>query len=149
MGGSLAGTDAVFGETSSGVSAHYAVGLDGQVRQYVSLADSAFANGILEPGNRWAQVCTGACDPKTNPNFLTVAIQTEDRGSATEPVNDAQFNAVKEVCDIALGLFPSIRWLLQHADISPTSRAGCPGPRWIASGRFAALADVLNLQTTQ
>ena len=42
---------------------------------------------------------------------------------------------------------PTLRYLVRHADISPQSRGSCPGDRWVASGRFQALAEALGLMT--
>lgn len=36
---------------------------------------------------------------------------------------------------------------VRHADISPQSRANCPGDRWVRSGRFQPLADAVGLRT--
>jgi N-acetyl-anhydromuramyl-L-alanine amidase AmpD len=146
MIGTLEAADIYFARPDAVSSAHFAVGLDGRIQQYVALTHGAFANGLLEQGNRWDQVCNGTCDPKTNPNLLTVAIDTEDKGNIATPVSDAQFNAVLSLCKVVKQEFSSIQWLVTHSVISPISRPNCPGPRWIASGRFQALADALSLK---
>lgn len=136
--GTLGGTDSWLQNPGAGVSYHYAVGLQGQQHQYVALSDTAWANGILESGNRWP----GA---PSNVNAQTVAIGTEDLNNPNQAVTDAQFQAVLECANLAVRTFPSIRWLLGHHVISPQSRA-CPWPRWRTSGRLTALANRLNLQ---
>lgn len=147
MSGYLSGCDAQFanpapgGDPSKAVSAHYAVGLNGEIHQYVKLSDRAWANGILQPGNAWQ--AHGL--PNQNPNDLTVSIETEDRANAAEPVTDAQYAAVLSICRFVLEPYPSIKWLISHSDISPASRPDCCGRRWHASGRFAALAAALGL----
>jgi N-acetyl-anhydromuramyl-L-alanine amidase AmpD len=141
--GSEAGTESEFINNSSQVSAHFGVGLDGRDDQFVRLSDSAWANGIFESGNNWL----AAGLPYLDPNWLTVAIETEDLGDNTHPVTDAQFGAVLADCRLALAQYPSISWLLRHADISPLTRPQCPGIRWVDSGRFAQLAETLGLQT--
>lgn len=142
MGGSLVGTDGWFQNPSSQVSAHYGVGLGGQVHQYVQLADAAYANGILEPGNIWVPKFGSAW-----PNGKTVSIETEDSGSGQTEVTDAMFAATLAVCRLILQTYPGIKTLSGHKAISPSSRANCPGARWVASGRFAALAGELGLET--
>lgn len=141
--GSEAGTAAYFVQNSSQVSAHFGVGLDGRDDEFVQLNDCAWANGIREPGNAWD--AHGL--PNVNPNYLTVSIETEDQGNNAEPVTDAQYATVLANCRLAMVAYPSIVWLLGHRDISPQSRAHCPGTRWISTGRFAELASELGLNT--
>lgn len=142
MSGTLAGTDGWFANPASAVSAHFGVGLGGEVHQYVETAMTAWANGILEPGNRW----TPTFGNLGNPNSWTVSIETEDRGDPAQPVTDAQYAAVLAVCRELVARFRPTH-LLRHADISPSSRARCPGTRWTDSGRFHALALALGLST--
>lgn len=139
MGGTLAGTDSWFGQTASQVSAHYGVSLAGVVHQYVALEDGAWANGLTEAGNRWPGPAG------VNPNYLTCSIETEDNGIGTTPVTSAQFASVLVVGRLVLARYPSITLLCGHDVISPHSRAQCPGDRWLASGRFDALAQALGL----
>jgi LysM repeat protein len=140
MGGSLAGTEGQFTTESSKVSAHFGIGLDGRIHQYVELGDRAWANGSLEPGYDWPGPAW------INPNDLTVSIETEDLGSASQPVTDEQFRATVAVGRAVLARYPSIRYLVTHRAISPLSRAVDPGKRWTVSGRFTALARELGLQ---
>ena len=140
MGGTLAGTDSWFANPASQVSAHTGVGLQGERHRYVRYADRAWANGVLEPGNLWA-----ALKGTANPNNYTLSIETEDAGDATMPVDDLEYAATLAEAQAMLAAYPSVRYLLKHADISPHSRAHCPGDRWIWSGRFQDLADALGL----
>lgn len=126
MQGYLTGTDQTFKDPAKEVSAHFGVGLNGDVHQYVKLADTAWANGILEPGNRWSTVF----DPAINPNRLTVSIETEDLGRLNTRVDLKMLRAVAELCRVSKLRFPSITHLARHSDISPISRRRCPGARW-------------------
>ena len=147
--GGESGTVAEFVSSASRLSTHYAVGLDGTLDCYVDPADRAWSNGLLEPGNRWTALAN-ACgiDPALDPNHVTIACETEDLGRECQTVTDAQYAAVLYAGWEAKLRYPrSLRFLVSHADISPQSRPGCPGDRWIASGRFRALADALGLQT--
>lgn len=139
MGGYLTGCDSWFQNPASEVSAHYGVGLLGDVHQYVDLAEAAWANGRLESGNTWPGPA-GA-----NPNSITVSIETEDNRSNT-PVTDAQYQACVAVGRLVVERFPSVEYLMSHRVISPQSRVYCPGVRWTESGRFAALAAALGLE---
>lgn len=141
MGGTLAGTDSWFNNPASKVSAHFGVGDNGDLHQYVLLSDSAWANGILEPGNRWGEVSTA-----TWPNGVTISIETEDKGDPTLPVSDAEYSGTLDACRLAMAEYQSITVLTSHHVISPQSRSGCCGPRWTQSGRLAQLAAETGLR---
>jgi len=140
MAGELGGADSWFANPDSQVSAHFGVGLNGDIHQYVRLADAAWANGVLEPGEKWTAIFGAG-----NPNSKTVSIETEDRANPNQPVTNDQFDAVLRVAKFAKARFPSITHLVAHDAISPHSRPDCPGDRWIQSGRFAALAGAVGL----
>lgn len=137
MGGTLAGCDAWFSTTRSQVSAHFGVGLGGALHQYVRLADTAWANGVLEAGNTWPGPAG------VNPNALSVSIETEDRGMGATPVTDSQYIGTEAAAFLALEHYPSIRYVMDHTVVSPRSRPNCCGDRWTASGRLAQLASAL------
>jgi N-acetyl-anhydromuramyl-L-alanine amidase AmpD len=139
MAGSLSSCDSWFSNPSAQVSSQFGIGLLGQIHQYVSLGDTAWANGILEPGNTWP----GA---PYSVNAQTVSIETEDRGSGTMPVTEAEYQATLHAARMALEAYPSIVWLLGHHCISPNTRPNCCGDRWRASGQFDRLAGELGLQ---
>jgi len=140
MAGGLAGTDGWFNNPANqNSSAHYGVSLEGEVHQYVRLEDAAWANGVLEPGNTWPGQLG------VNPNFLTCSVETEDLANPDEPVTDALYNAVLGTCRLILTRYPAITLLTKHTTISPRSRPGCPGRRWVGSGRYQRLAEALGL----
>jgi N-acetyl-anhydromuramyl-L-alanine amidase AmpD len=149
--GGESGTVAEFLSSSSQFSSHYSAGLDGALSCFVDPGDRAWANGILEPGNQWLAVAYECgIDPDLNPNQVTVSCETEDRGDPRQPVTDEQYTAVLCAAQEAKQRYPSsLRYLLRHADISPQSRANCPGDRWVTTGRFGALADALGLRTVR
>ena len=69
--GSLKAADATFANPASKVSAHYGVGRDGTVHQYVQETDTAFHAGIVDrPSWRLLR-------PNVNPNYHTVGIEHE------------------------------------------------------------------------
>jgi N-acetyl-anhydromuramyl-L-alanine amidase AmpD len=73
--GHFAGTIDWFSRPESGVSAHYLVGLDGRVAQFVEEADTAHHVGrVLRPTARLSDVEQG------NPNLHTIGIEFEDGG---------------------------------------------------------------------
>jgi hypothetical protein len=143
MAGTLEACDGWFSNPTSQVSTHYGVGLDGEIHQYVDLRDGAWGNGVLEDGNRWV----GLVGNEQNPNYQTVSIETEDRGSGLTPVTDEQFDGVLKAARVALLTFPrTLKYLVGHNIISARSRPHCCGKRWWNSGRFQQLADKLDLE---
>src|SRR5882757_5873164 len=75
MDGTLAGTDAWFRDPAARVSAHYGVGVDGRIHQYVSEDDTAFHAGIVV--NPTAAMVLSR--PSVNPNFYTIGIEHEGK----------------------------------------------------------------------
>ena len=148
--GGESGTVAEYLTSASELSCHYSVGLDGSIDAFIDAGDRAWSNGILEPGTSWPLVAE-ACgvDPAINPNHVTVTCDTADGGQLDREVTEAQFAGVLFAAREAQARYPrSIRYLLRHADISPQSRAHCPGERWMTNGRFCQLARALQLRTT-
>jgi N-acetylmuramoyl-L-alanine amidase len=138
MAGSLNSCSAWFSTPRSQVSAHYGVGLSGDFVRYVSRYDTAWANGLIESGNRWPGLAV-------NPNWLTVSIETEDLADPATEVSVQQFSTVRTLTRTVIGTFPSIVYLMGHHVISPRSRPNCPGNRWTESGLLEMLADECNL----
>ena len=138
MAGTLASYTSWFLNPQSQVSAHYGVGLDGDFVRYVKRSDTAWANGLLEPGNVWPAV-------DVNPNWLTVAIETEDDGDESQEVTMEQFVTVRSLVRTVHQSYPSVWYVMGHSAISPRSRPNCPGSRWFDSGRMHQLADETGL----
>lgn len=70
MAGTLAGTDAHFANPASQVSAHYGIGKQGQIHQYVKEEDTAFHAGTVDRPT-WALI-----KPGINPNLYCVTPET-------------------------------------------------------------------------
>jgi len=88
MDGTLPGTDTWFNTVGANVSAHYGVGKDGAVHQYVEEKDEAFHAGtVREPA--WPLICAGGACEDVNPNLFTIGIEHE--GLATDEWPDAQY----------------------------------------------------------
>lgn len=95
MAGTLAGTDSWFASPESQVSAHYGVGFNGEVHQYVPEGSKAWANGrVLNPTAKLIK-------PGVNPNLYTLSIEHE--GQDLSVVHEAQINStiqlIKSMCD--------------------------------------------------
>lgn len=128
-------------------SAHFFALKTGEIWQFVSILDTAYANGLswsaspkcwVDPeGNRllpphqpaWA----GLVVP-INPNFQTVSIERELLSTSEHPSAE-QDAAVVRILQYVQSQFPSFisSWiplvsLIGHCHISPIERANCPGP---------------------
>jgi len=121
MEGTLRGTDAWFNDLRSKVSAHYGVGKNGEVHQYVHEADTAWHAGRKTSDATWKLLRR-----TPNPNYYTIGIEHE--GKADEPWTDAMYRAsaylIRDICT---------RWsipmdrdhIVGHREIYP--RKTCPG----------------------
>ena len=158
MVGTLAGCDNYFASKGSAVSAHYGIGLDGTIHQYVREEDTAWANGLKWTGSSWQT--PGGVDvvptalvvknrPGVNPNLYTISIEHE--GNPDTPVTKAMWDAsvklARDICE---------RWnitkdrlhIIGHYQINPVDRPDCPGPRfdigkYVAAVQAAASIDWL------
>jgi N-acetylmuramoyl-L-alanine amidase len=83
MEGTLAGTDSWFRSTRSNVSAHYGIGQNGVVHQYVAEGDTAWHAGRTH-NCTWKGKRTGV-----NPNANTIGIEHE--GQAHTPWSDTMY----------------------------------------------------------
>jgi len=120
MDGTLAGTDGWFNNPQAQVSAHYGIGKQGQIHQYVQETDTAFHAGIVVNPS-WPLL-----KPGVNPNFYTIGIEHEGKPDDVWP--DAQIAASAAlVGDVAA------RWkvpldnthVIPHHQIRSTKT--CPG----------------------
>jgi N-acetylmuramoyl-L-alanine amidase len=138
MDGTLVGTDTWFANPGSKVSAHYGVGTNGQIHQYVAESDTAWHAG------RRSQPTWRLIKPDPNPNFYTIGIEHE--GRADTPWSDAMLASgtqlAAEICN---------RWsipvdrdhLIGHREIY--GRKTCPGSwvdldDWVRRARQDVLA---------
>lgn len=123
---------------ASQVSAHFLIRDEG-IYQLVSLHDSAWANGIWQPGHRWRGI-----PESENPNRWTVSIERE--GRPFQPVSAAIERHTIDLLRILSAHYSSFRPLapgvnfIGHVDISPKHRPNCPGP----TVDFAQLAAQVN-----
>ncbi len=137
MDGTLKGTDTWFHDPSAKVSAHYGVGVGGNIHQYVTENDTAFHVGIVV--NPTAVLVLA--HPNVNPNFYTFGIEHEGHAEdAWTPQQSAASAAL--VADIAA------RWnitldadhVFAHREVRASKT--CPGS--VAKAR-----EILNLATAQ
>jgi N-acetylmuramoyl-L-alanine amidase len=136
MCGTLAGTDAWFNNRASQVSAHYGVGKNGEIHQYVKDEDTAWAVGIVH-NPTWALYGqTGG-----HPNQCTISIEHE--GQPEDGLTEAQYQATlwlhKQL--IAKHGIPIDRnHIIGHCELDTVSRKDCPGPKFPWDRLFKDLA---------
>ncbi|MDH3638577.1 MAG: N-acetylmuramoyl-L-alanine amidase [Gammaproteobacteria bacterium] len=120
MAGTLAGTDSWFSQKQSQVSAHYGVGIGGQIHQYVDESDSAW-----HAGRRYVPTWTLIKDG-VNPNLYTIGLEHEGHADDTWPeaMYDASARLVKDIC-LRWGIPIDRRHIVGHREIY--SRKTCPG----------------------
>ena len=133
-----------FNRAGAQQSAHFCIGRDGTIEQYVSILDSAWANGkVASP--TWVGLINGV-----NPNTYTISIEHEGYWNEARPqaMDDALIRLLKWLQVQAIwtdGAKP--RWtphvnLIGHGEIDSLSRAHCPGPHV----NFSAIAAAANGQ---
>jgi N-acetylmuramoyl-L-alanine amidase len=76
MEGSLSGTDSWFMSPTSQVSAHYGIGINGEVHQYVAETDSAWHAGRVNAPT-WPLIMPAGSGSYINPNYYTIGIEHE------------------------------------------------------------------------
>ena len=94
MDGTLVGTDAWFTNPASQVSAHYGIGKNGEVHQYVKEDDTAWHAGRIDTPT-WKFI-----KPKINPNLYTIGIEHEGKPDEiwTESMKQASAMMIHEIC---------------------------------------------------
>ena len=76
MEGSLAGTDSWFANKASQVSAHFGIGQNGELHQYVELLDTAWHAGRVN-NPTWDGIKSNNAGAFFNPNYYTFGIEHE------------------------------------------------------------------------
>ena len=117
-------------------SAHFLVGLDGEVRQYVNIADGSYCNGTTNDRTKahfYGNATNGVVKTRSqNANLYTVSIECV--GDVGEDMTKAQFEAVvsliryirNEVKRIYLKDIPLNRLhIIGHYEVAPLTRGYC------------------------
>ena len=157
MDGSLIGTISWFASPKSGVSSHFGIDEYGNVKQFVSILDTSFANGLTYDATRKCWVdptnypLTGnytptwqLLQPPINPNRRTITI--ERAGRPRDTPSAAMTTATVLLLRWLAVQYPQFapyeagRTLIGHSHIAPRHRANCPGP----NADLAGLARVAN-----
>lgn len=140
--GSLAGLDSTFRDPINGgspVSAHFGVGFEGDIHQYVKLNNGAWANGIVEHGNTMP-----ASWPDSNTNFFTISVEHE--GFTGQVFPEKMYQADLKLHGWLIGqtgIKPTNDTIVGHYRISPNTRPNCPGKSFYYA-RLIADLDPIN-----
>lgn len=136
----------------SAATAHFGIGPDGALYQFVSAHDSAFGNGASYRSGRWHDPTGRAVRPAwaglrasgENPNWYTISV--EHAGYYQDTWSDAMDATNTKLLIWLAEQFPNLapyvpgKSLIGHCDISPVERKNCPGPH-VDYGRIAAAAN--------
>ncbi len=137
MDGTLAGTDAWFKNPKSVASAHFGIGKDGTIHQYVDVDDAAWANGRVRNPS-WSLL-----KPVHNPNLYTVSIEHEGRPGDIMP--EAQYQATLRLHRYLIDRFklPVNRdTIIGHYRIDSVNKSNCPGPTFPWDRLFKDLTHI-------
>jgi N-acetyl-anhydromuramyl-L-alanine amidase AmpD len=143
--GPMTAVDSFFNQIHSDppgpTSAHFCVGQDGALHEYVNTHNTAFANGNIEPGFTAQLISDNA---GINPNQWTISIEHE--GHSGDALTDVQFQTSTQLTawlfqnrllnSGATGVAVDRAHILRHGDISPQSRPNCPGFSEDVLGRY-------------
>jgi len=94
MDGTLSGTDSWFTNSLSQVSAHYGIGKNGEVHQYVKEEDISWHAGRIDTPI-WKLIKLNV-----NPNLYTIGIEHEGKSDDiwTEEMKQASSMMIREIC---------------------------------------------------
>ncbi|MFA5030192.1 MAG: peptidoglycan recognition family protein [Patescibacteria group bacterium] len=95
MDGTLPGTDSWFNNLASQVSAHYGIGKNGEVHQYVKEEDTGWHAGRIDNPS-WPLIKASS----VNPNLYTIGIEHEGKAEDiwTDAMKQASAALIAEIC---------------------------------------------------
>lgn len=128
MAGTLAGCDSWFNNPTSKVSAHFGIGKNGELHQYVRTGDTAWANGIANRPDTTIDWIRNAIANGANLNALTVSIEHE--GLSGQPFTEAMYQTSLRVHRYLIkqyGIPIDRQHIIGHNKIDSVNRSGCPG----------------------
>jgi phospholipase C len=99
MEGTLTGTDSWFSNPASAVSAHYGIGTNGEIHQYVDEKDTAWQAGRVNSPS-WKNIKSSGPGAFINPNYYTIGIEHEgDQNSEwTEAMYNTSASLIQDIC---------------------------------------------------
>ena len=99
MDGTLPGTDSWFKNPQSKVSAHYGIGKNGEVHQYVQETDTAWQAGRVNAPT-WSLIKPAGSGTYINPNLYTIGIEHEgdDQSDWTDAMYATSSDLLADIC---------------------------------------------------
>lgn len=135
--GSLDSMTYWFKDPNSGVSAHYGVGRNGQVRSFVEEKNTAWHAGRVNKPT-WRNM------PGINPNLITIGIEHEGSYKSiwTTAQKKASAKLIKEICQ-RYGFSPNQDTVIGHYMIDSVRRPNCPAQNKGIINEIIKLATVV------
>ncbi len=135
--GSMANVFDTFNNPDKPVSAHFCVGKDGTLEQYVSIDDTAYGNGLGYQDGQWINPRGAPVKPTwqdlvpgLNPNLYTISVEHDGQPQeawtrAMDAANTRLLQWIAQQCALT---YIHKRTLIGHCEIDP-SKPNCPGPQ--------------------
>jgi len=126
-----------FNNPARKASAHFTVGKKGEIEQYVSINDTAYANGLRWDNGLWRNPRGVQVTPAwqglingVNPNYYTISIEHEGffQEAWTEPMYLANLKLLQWIRDQTNLAYLRGETLIGHNDFDNIDRPNCPGP---------------------
>lgn len=126
-----------FNNPARKASAHFGIGKNGAIEQYVSVNDTAYANGLAWKDGQWYNPAGKAVQPtwqdlipQVNPNLYTISIEHEGYPADkwTEAMYDANNRLLLWLAEQFDLTYVPRRTLIGHSEIDPLDKVNCPGP---------------------
>lgn len=128
--GTMAGMAAWFNNPSSAVSAHFGIGKQGEVHQYVEIGDASWNAGIFNRPNLANPVIADWFNTGVNPNRCVVGIELLLAGPAEPlveyPAMRASLRALLRFINAATGIPLDRTHVIGHYEIDSVNRATDP-----------------------
>lgn len=144
VAGHMANVFNVFNGQARPVSAHFCVGKDGRIEQYVSIDDTAYGNGLAWVDSHWAKNRGTQQDPKwipvvptwqdlipgVNPNAYTISIEHDGdyQDEWTPEMYEANNRLLQWLAQQTDLTYVPHRTLIGHCEIDTVDKVNCPGP---------------------
>jgi N-acetyl-anhydromuramyl-L-alanine amidase AmpD len=121
-------------------SAHFGIGKDGAIEQYVSINNGAYAVGLHWVNGQWFNPQKLLVKnpswvdlvPGVNPNLYTISIEHEGQPQdiRTPEMHAACTRLLRWISEETGLTYVAHRTLIGHNEIDPVSRPNCPGPNF-------------------
>jgi N-acetyl-anhydromuramyl-L-alanine amidase AmpD len=135
--GSMAGVFPTFNDPNRLASAHFCIGKDGTIEQYVSIDDTAYGVGMRYANGQWynprgvlAKPSWMGMQPPLNPNLYTISVEHEGQPEDqwTPQMYDANTRLLQWIAKQINVMYVPRQTLIGHFEIDPIDRPNCPGP---------------------